>query len=220
MSAIPQRESDLDLYSNNWRTLLTAAPATYGLLAADALAITNAYNTWHAAFLLTSNPATRTTTNVTAKDAAKAAMLVTLRAQYRIIKANPTVLDANKVALGIVINDPVPTPIPAPTTYPLISARNTASLEHTVEYSDSDTPTLRRKPTGVTGMLLFRGIGVAAALDPTQLSFLLFDGRTPVAPSTFSAGDVGKVASYAARWTNAKGDLGPWSPIVTKTISN
>lgn len=220
MSAIPQREGDLDLYTLNWKTLLTASFALFGMLAADALAITNAYNTFHTAFLLTSNPATRTTTNVTAKDAAKAAMLVTLRAQYRIIKANPTVLDANKVSLGIVVNDPVPTPIPPPATFPLLSVAASASLQHTVGYSDSATPTLRRKPSGVTGMVMFRGVGVAAALDPTQLDFLAVDSSTPIATAAFAAADVGKVASYAGRWTNAKGELGPWSPIVTKTVTN
>lgn len=219
-SAIPQRDGDFDAYLNNWRTLLTAAPATYGMLAADATAITNSYNIFHAAYLLVTNPATRTHAQVVAKDIAKASALVLLRDQYGIIKANPAVLDASKTTIGIRVNDPIPTPIPPPSTYPLLSVINSASLQQEVLVSDSATPTLRKKPAGVIGMLLHRSVGVVPATDPAQIAFLGMFTRSNFAGDTFDASEAGKFASYVGRWTNAKGEEGPWSDIVNKIIPN
>lgn len=220
MSAIPTSDPLLDAYAFNWKTLLTGAPATWGMLAGDATAISNAYTTFHAQFVLASNPATTTAAIVLAKNIAKAAMLVLLRSQYRIIKANPAVTDANKITLGVVVNDPVPTPIPPPSTFPLAQIYNSAPLQHTIGLADNTTPDSRRKPAGVRGALVFRSVGVNAATDQTQLDFLGLFTRTPFAGDTFDAGDVGKVASYAFRWTNDKGEEGPWSDIYTKTVSN
>lgn len=220
MSAIPTADAPLDAYTLNWKTLLTATPALYGMLAGDAVAITNAYNTFHAAFVLVSNPATRTSANVLAKDIAKASMLVLLRAQYRVIKANPAVLDANKITLGIVVNDPVPTPIPPPATHPVMNILVQGPLQHVFSLADETTPTRRAKPAGVIGALVFRSVGVVPATDQGQLDLLGMFTRTPNVGDMFDAGDVGKVASYASRWTNAKGEEGPWSPIYTKTVTN
>lgn len=217
-SQIPQRDGDLDAYANNWRTLLTAAPVTYGMTAPDAVAITNAYNTFHAAYLLVTNPATRTHAQVVAKDIAKASMLVLLRDQYGIIKANPAVLDANKTTLGIRVNDPVPTPIPPPSTAPILTVVNDASLRQQVLVADEATPTVRRKPAGVVGLLLYRSVGTVPATDPAQIAFNGLFTRTPATPDDFDAADAGKIASYVGRWTNAKGEEGPWSAIVTRVV--
>lgn len=219
-SAIPQRDGDLDAYTLNWKTLLTATPATWGMLAGDATAITNAYNTFHAAYLLVTNPATRTHAQVVAKDIAKASMLVLLRDQYGIIKANPAVSDANKTTIGIRVSDPVPTPIPPPVTYPILTVVNSAPLEQDVIMHDSATPTIRAKPAGVIGALVHRSVGVVAATDPLQIGFMGFFTRANFTGDVFDAADAGKIASYVARWTNAKGEEGPWSDIQTKIVGN
>lgn len=219
-SAIPLRDADLDAFVLNWKTLLTIAPATYGMVAGDATAISGSYTTFHAALLLVQNPATKTSVTVLAKDIARASMLVLLRAQYRIIKANPAVTDANKTALGVRVSDPVPTPIPPPATFPVFNVINAAPLEQELTIHDSATPTARRKPAGVVGCLVYRSVGVAAATDPVQLDFMGMFTRSNFAGDTFAAGDAGKIASYACRWTNAKGQEGPWSAIVTKVVGN
>ena len=41
---IPSRDSKLDPWANNFQTLIAANPALYGLMAADAVIITAAYN--------------------------------------------------------------------------------------------------------------------------------------------------------------------------------
>jgi len=41
---IPSRDADLDTWLLNFKTLIAATPTNYGLVAADATAITNAFN--------------------------------------------------------------------------------------------------------------------------------------------------------------------------------
>jgi hypothetical protein len=46
--------------------------------------------------------------------------------------------------------------------------------------------------------------------DPRRAQFLAFTGKTDFS-CAFAPADHGKTATYFARWTNAKGDMGPWS---------
>jgi len=218
--AIPQRDADYDAYLNNWRTLMTATPALYGMLAADATAISLAYTNWHPAYVVVTNPATRTHAAVVAKDIQKASSQVLLRDQYNIIKANPAVLDVNKTSIGVRVSDTVPTPIPPPATFPLLNVFNSAAFQQSMEMHDSATPTIRKKPAGVIGALVYRGIGTVPAIDPEQLPLMGFFTRALFDAETFDALDAGKIATYAAKWTNAKGEEGPWSAMVSKVIPN
>ena len=63
-SYIPSKDAQLDDWALNFKTLIAATPTNYGLVAADATAITNAYTSWHTAFLAATNPSTRTKATV------------------------------------------------------------------------------------------------------------------------------------------------------------
>lgn len=219
-SAIPLRDADFDAFLFNWKTTLTATPTVFGMVAGDATAISNAYTAWHAAWVLASNVLTRTRANVANKDAQKILALSLLREQYTIIKANPAVSDANKVSIGIRVNDPVPTPIPAPTTNPLLAVLPSGALQQFVNMVDSTTPTTRAKPAGVVGALVVRGIRASTApiIEPDNCTLLGFYTRTPFYVNEFAPTDAGKTADYYSRWTNAKGEEGPWSPVASAVI--
>lgn len=55
-SRIPTVDTALDPFINNFQTLIAATPTNYGLVAADATAITAAYTSWHAAFVAAHQP--------------------------------------------------------------------------------------------------------------------------------------------------------------------
>lgn len=217
--AIPPSDPLYDAYLYNWKTLLTAAPTDFGMSASDATAISTAYTDWHAAYLLVTDPGTRTQVTVAAKNYQKALSLILLRQQYNIIKANPSVSNENKVAIGIRLNDPVPTPIPPPTTVPVLTIRNAAPYTHIMDWADSDTPTTRRKPAGATGCVIMRAVGLAPATLPSQATWEGMFARVPVLMSSFNPADVGKWATYFARWVNAKGEEGPWAAPVSQIIA-
>lgn len=220
-SAIPTRDAEYDAYLFNWKTILTATPALYGMLAADATAISNAYTTWHAAYVAASNVLTRTRSTVATKDAQKILSISLLREQYNIIKANPSVTDPNKIAIGIRVSDPVPTPVPAPTTNPVMAVIPSGTLQQLINMVDVTTPTTRAKPAGVSGALVVRKIvAVGQPIpEPETCTLLGFYTRTPFYVTEFAPTDTGKVAYYYARWTNAKGEEGPWSPVASATVA-
>jgi hypothetical protein len=231
---IPTRDSALDSWADNFQTLIAASPATYGLDPADATAITNAFNTWHAAYLLGGstgtppvpvNPSTFTRVTVAAKNAEKIAMVVIVRSYASQIRINPGVSNSDKTALGLNLPNNSPSPIGAPTTFPLLALVSAGPGTHEVRYADSTTPAARKKPTGVIGLQLFRGVGVAPIADPAGCAYL--DTLT-VQPyqSVFDPGDVGKVATYFGRWVTrgrqaggAASLVGPWSSAVTMTVA-
>lgn len=218
--AIPNADSLYDAFLYNWKTLLTASPATFGMVAGDATAISTQYTNWHSAYILASDVPNRTPAIVAAKNYQKALSLILLRQQYMLIKANPSVLDEDKTAIGVRVTDPVPTPIPPPTTAPVLTAINNAPLTMLLDAHDSDTPTTRRKPAGVIGLQLVRKIGVTPETDPDNCTLMGLYSRFPVSIGEFAPSDAGKYATFFACWTNAKGQEGPWSAARTQIIAN
>jgi hypothetical protein len=217
-SYIPSREADLDTWLANFKTLIAATPTSYGLVAADGTAITNAFNAWHTAYLAAVNPTTRTKATVTTKNEQKAIVLGVVRGYATVIRANAAVSDALKIGIGLHVHDTAPSPVPTPSTYPMLTLSGMGVGQQDLRAADQATPAKRAKPTGVAGMLLFRHVGTAPATDPTQCEFLGFASRTEFT-SHFDSADNGKTATYFARWTNSKGEMGPWSPAASMPIA-
>ena len=208
-SYVPTKDADLDAWMNNFQTLVAAAPATYGLTSTDATALTGEYNTFHAAYLLVTNPSTKTKTTVNAKDVARNAAIVVYRAYSTIIRANLAVTDANKIALGIPPRDPTNTPVPPPATFPVITVLNNTALVTNIQIRDTLTPTSRAKPAGVKQMELHAVTSATVISDPASIPYRAILTRTPDAIA-WDASDAGKTAYIAARWMNGKGQVGPW----------
>jgi hypothetical protein len=215
---IPARDSQLDAWLLNFKTLIAANPASYGLVAGDATAITNSYNAWHAAYLAATNPTTRTHVTVAAKDAQKILTLDVVRTYAATIRSNTAVSNELKLGLGLRVSDTTPTPVPPPSTYPILAITGAGPAMQELRASDQNTPTRRAKPAGTAGLLVFRVIGTEPATDPNTAPLLGFVTKAAF-QSTFAPEDDGKIATYFARWTNGKGQLGPWSAPVSMRIA-
>jgi hypothetical protein len=215
---IPTKDADLLAWTLNWTTRVTATPALYGLTAPIAAACAGLFTTFNTAYQAAVSPTTRSPTTVAAKDSAKGAMVPVLRLYSQQVKANDAVSNANKEALGIHIDDTVPTPIPAPTTAPIVSITDSGVLEMNLRFADELSPSSRRKPFGAPGLLLFRKIGTVPATDPDGAEFVGFYTRIPMAVG-FGAPDQGKMCTFFARWTNTKGEEGPWSTATSRIVT-
>jgi hypothetical protein len=79
------------------------------------------------------------------------------------------------------------------------------------------TPTRKAKPAGVMGAEIWAKIGPTPPVDPSELTFLAVDTRTPYT-TDFDGADGGKQAHYMLRWVNTRGETGPWSETATATI--
>lgn len=217
---IPPRDSDLATWSDNFSTLATATPGTFGLLAADALVIAGQVTPWLAAYNEAANPSSRTPVAIAAKDDAKIAMLATVRPYAVQISLNAGVLSSDKIAIGVNPRTSTPTPIATPTTNPVIGIVTAYPLQHVLRYRDeTSSPTVKSKPYGVTQCQIFGTASATPIVDQDLLDFKQIATKSP-ALIEWGAGDVGKAAYYAARWQTRSGLVGPWSPIVSFTIAN
>lgn len=211
MSYIPTRDAELIDWGANFAGVITADPAAYGLLAADALVIQTNFNEFNAAYILAVNPATRTIVTIAAKDEEKAGFLSLARAYAAIIRANAGVTNEAKSAAGLTIPDPTPTPIPVPSTSPILAAPLQGQGVILMTITDSATPLLKKKPFGVAGGLLFFRQWTNLTTPPPPQDYMLIGLFTKsdnvITTSTFAA--AGEKFSFNGQWYNRKGQLGP-----------
>lgn len=213
MAYIPTKDADLIDWGSNFASVITADPAAYGLLAADALVIQTNFDEFQAAYTLAVNPATRTIVTIAAKDEEKAGFLSLARGYAAIIRANAGVSDEAKAAAGLTIPDPTPTPIPVPTTSPLLAAPLQGQGVILMTITDSATPTLKKKPFGVLGGILYAGVWTGATPPvPGTLTVVGLYTKSDNVITTASFASPGDKFRFQAQWYNRKGQLGPLGP--------
>lgn len=218
---IPRTDSDFQSWLLNFSTLLTAAPADFGLTAPDAVIVAGQYTAWHAAYLAATDPSTRTSPTVAAKNAARATAEAIVRPYTVTISLDPGVTNENKVAIGVTVRSTTPTPIPAPVVAPVVQFVSAIPLVTSLQVKQPGS-TSKAKPAGCTGIEIARSVGTVAATDPNQLTSQGIYTKTPLSQS-FAAEDQGKVCTIAARYTTRSGpggvaQVGPWSALLSFNV--
>lgn len=212
---IPSKDADFSNWLANFATLIAAHPTTYGLVSGDATAISAQNTTFQAAYTLATDPTTRTSVTVAAKDAARATAESVIRPYAVQVSLNSGVSNDDKTAVGVTVKKTVPTPVPPPTTVPVLALIASTHLVHQLSYRDTSTPTSKSKPPGVISMQLVRSLGTAPAVDPDAATFYDLWTKSPN-NSLFQSGDVMKLCTYWGRWVTRGGpggssQYGPWS---------
>jgi hypothetical protein len=217
---LPPRDQDLRAWAANFDALVNATPGLFGLSPADGVAIHTYVSAYSAALSASTDPATRTGVTITAKDAARAAMLDVVRGYARQVRNNQGVSDAAKLTLGLRLPDLTPTPVPAPATAPVVIPVAAQPLEQTLRYADVATPDRRAKPSGAAGLELYVAIAAAGVVPsgPNDGRFRGLVTRQPFAVA-FDPADRGKTAWYWGRWTTRTGKTGPWSATAALVIA-
>lgn len=215
---LPQPLSDFQLWADNFRDLIAASPTTYGLVAGDATTISTAINAFDTAYALSTAPGTRTKVTVQATVDARNAAVAVIRSYGRLILANAGVLDADKVDLGLHLRDAVNTPIPAPSTAPVVAVIGATPGVLTCTSRDSmSDPTVKAKPFGATQLMVHVHFGTTAPVTPSAAPWRANYTKTPFAIDT-TPGTPGQTAYIYGRWQNQKGEVGPWSALATSII--
>lgn len=214
-SYIPATDAAFDAWMANFSTLLTADPTAYGEDAASALVVQTAYDTWSPAYLLATDPITRTSPTIADKDAERANLDAAARPVAQRINARSSVTNIQRSALGITIRKTTRTPVPAPGTAPSIVLRSLTPGVAQLQIRDSTTPTTKAKPAGVIGCELHVEVAAVAGTDPANATFIKTSTKTPNTLS-FTAGQAGQVATVWGRWATRSGpsgvaQVGPWS---------
>lgn len=215
---IPNADQPAADWMINFTDLLTASPATYGLVPGDAANCQAVSDTYVGALATATNPATRTSPSIAAKDASKASALFVIRPYAVAISQSASVSNADKTAIGVTVRSNIPTPIPAPVIAPTIEFLTAIPLQQQLQIRQPGS-TSKAKPGGCIGIQIARSVGTVPATDPTQLTVVGTYGKTPLLQS-FGAGDQGKHVTYAARYVTRSGpagvsQAGPWSALAS-----
>lgn len=216
---IPPADAAFDSWQTNFVDYASANLAALGLVAADLTPVTNAQAAWKGSYPAHVTAAAAAQAARQLKDADRAAFVATIRPLVRRLQASPSVDDAERAALGITVAAP-PGPIGPPTSNPVVTIECGRRLQHTINFTDSATPTKKAKPAGVLGAEIWVAIlpiSSPTPTDPDDFSFVSIDTRTPYVLD-FDGTDGGKNAHYILRWVNPTGEKGPWSETATATI--
>ena len=213
-SYLPQADGPFATWLQNFATRVSASPGTYNLSPADAIAVSGVNTAFQAAYTAASDPVTRTSVTVAAKDTARAQAELVVRPLAVAVSQNSAVSDADKTDLGVTVRSLVPTPIPAPVDAPVLSlvslGNGTAKLGYEVAGSVG-----KAKPFGAVGVEIRTAIGVAHTVDPEATTYRATVTRSPFRLS-FSAVDAGSKLTVFARFVTRSGpggvaQSGPWS---------
>jgi hypothetical protein len=218
---LPPADADFALWLENFSTLLTATPTDFGLEAADAVAVDAVNTTFQAAYTTATDPSTRTTPTIAAKDNARASAEAVVRPYAVTISQNAAVTDLNKASIGVTVRSTTPTPIPAPSDAPTLALVNANIMTMRLSYKVAGQSG-KAKPFGAVGVEIYRSIGTVAATDPAQATFNGIVTKSPFTQA-FNAEDQGKICTYFARYVTRSGpsgvaQTGPWSAALTVTV--
>lgn len=219
---LPAPDANFDNWTANFASLITATPTVYGLIAGDATAINAVVTPWHSAYIAAVNPTTRTPVTIAAKDAARTACEQVVRPYAIQISRNPAVSNDDKTAVGVNLPNTARTPVPPPTTQPTLSLLTAVHNLMQIAYRDTSTPTSKAKPPGAIGVDLRISVGTGTPPAPDSVAPYGTLTKSP-ASIGFTNLDIGKTATFWARWTTRSGpggqaQFGPWSAPLNVTV--
>ncbi|MEZ6113742.1 MAG: hypothetical protein R3C99_22430 [Pirellulaceae bacterium] len=215
---IPGSDADFDGFTVNLTTTINANLADYGLDAADVETLSAAQDAWNSAFPAYSAAVSAADAALAAKNSARESLSTAVREVVRRIQANSSVTDAARAAIGVTVADTTKTPAAVPTTSPIGRVEQPNRLQHVIHFVDSATPTSKAKPAGIRGCQIWMKLGATPPASASELQYLATDTRTPYTVQ-FESSDANQTAHYWLRWENTRGQTGPWSPVVSATVT-
>ena len=216
----PSQMTDAELlhWGDNFQGLTTASPATYGLTAAQADTFLALLDDYRGAFDLATEPSTRTGPAVAAKNTARDALRDEARRQISIVDGQAGVSPAQRLALGLNVRKPRPTPSPRPTSAPLIEVQSGVGNNLLVRLLNAAAPGRRGRPEGVIGATLFSYVGEAPAADESAWTYEGNVSRRTVTLAFGPALPAGTKVWVTAFWYNRRAESGPPAAPVSATL--
>jgi hypothetical protein len=215
---IPNTQAAFSNWLNNFSTLITASPSTYGLLTADAVVIAGLYSQWIAAYTPITSPSTKTAQAVSNKNTTRVTVTSQVRVYAQQISNNPGVAAADKIALGVSPKTSTPSPISPPASTPILSVQFAGPSTLTMRYRDSAASvSVKSKPYGVASLQYFWELSATPITQPSATGTV---GTATKSPFVVNFGSLGanQQAYLWGRWLMKNGGFSPWSPIVSYTV--
>ncbi len=218
---IPKRNSLIVPWVDNFSDLLTAAPMTYGLLAADAAAVQAVRAPLDADWTLMSSPSTKTKQVVSDFNTALVTALAVIRPYAQTISLNQGVTSANKIAIGVNPRTTTPSPITPPATVPILTVQGLTGGLAYLRYRDSAASvSVKSKPYGVVAVQLAviqATIAVPPTTPPSAWSIPVVATKSPLA-LPLAPYTPGSQVYVAPRYQLRNGQLSAWGATASFTV--
>ena len=210
-------DSQLALASANFSALISAAPTTYSLTAAQATAYATLNTAYQTALGLATAESTRTKVTIGNKKIARDNLRANAILLAGIARNTPTVTNPQLEALGLLPRT-IPTPIPAPGAAPVVQIVSASGNSVNIRLRNG-TGSGRGKPPGVKSATVFSYVGAVA---PTDITLWQYQGvmtkvtATVVFPDTVAGGSR---VWLTAIWSNNRAQSGPAADPVSTNIA-
>ena len=217
-SYIPRKLALFDTWSANFTATITASPGSYGLIAADAVAIAASVALFHAAYLLSSSPTTRSPVTVLDTHVQFLSCQAICRGYSDRIQATAGVLPADVAAAGLTVRATTRTPVPAPLTNPVLTLIALRPGNWLIGYKDSLTPTSKAKPYGAIQIEIAASVQ-ATPVGTADLAMIIgLQTKSPMQIDS-SAYAIGTPARIWSRWVTRRGFTGPWCVALNTVVA-
>ena len=225
---IPRADGDFAAYASHYHEAVKAWWEEQGLDPTDLNPLEEALSAWNAAYPehLAAQNAARAARDT--KDAAKRELERQIRPVSAFIQTYPKTTDADRATIGISVRDTGGTPVPPPTSRPVVLIESGSRLTHRLSVLDQgeshgseSRATRKRRPRGTLGAEVYLALVSPHEPPPASMDSYKFirtvTGGT--ADVTFPAEQGGKQAAYLVRWISSTGEPGPWGMAVTATVA-
>jgi hypothetical protein len=212
---IPRKDSELVAWSANFVGEV-AAHATAWNIPEDEVTVLQAATASFASFhALADNPA-RNAVVVAEKNAAREDLIAKIRSMANFRLRNPSVLAADRIALGLRVRDDNPTEVAVPRSRPEIDINVVDFRRLSIRFHDMGSHG-KAKPYGTVGATIAYATLDAPPADPSDLTRNVLATRTPHVLE-FAEEERGRTVYVAICWQNTRGERGPWSEIESAIV--
>jgi hypothetical protein len=214
-SYLPKKDSELVTWTENFVMVLNQHGQAWGIPAEEVRVIQVALDTFKSLHTITKSPE-KTSVIVAQKNEARTVLTSLIRGMVDFRLKNPIITNDQLIALGLHVKDKTPTTIPPPSTRPYHIIKVVDSRRIEVDFQDEKT-TSKAKPYGCLGAVVYYAVLATPPTKPESLTRTVLATRTPH-KLEFTEEERGKTVYIALRWQNEKGQLGPWSEILSAII--
>lgn len=212
---IPNKDSELSSWAENFVSVILANEAIWGIPSEEIREIQNAIQEFRSLYEICATPA-RTSIIVAQKNEARKRLVSLIRGMVDFRLKNPIITDDQLIAMGLPVKDKIPTPVPVPSNFPFVLIRVLGRL--LIEIIFYSTESIRKaKPYGCNGAVISYAILDNPPHNQEELTHTVLATKTPY-KMEFKEEERGKTVYIALRWQNTKGQLGPWSEIISTIV--
>jgi hypothetical protein len=212
---IPSKESEFVLWSDNFCEHIAENAAAWGITEKEVKDLQTAVNSFTKLLMIVASPA-RNSVIVAEKDAARKTLIAKIRALVNFQLKNPVITNAQRIAMGLRPRKTGRTRISVSNIRPEIRIHVVDFRILKIFFHDAISGR-KAKPYGIIGAVLAFAVLDTPPANCDDLTNKALATRSPYVLE-FSKKDRGKTVYMAICWQNKRGEMGPWSEIISAVI--